>query len=128
MIIGLTGVFLYNVSRRSEPRPGETAKKGAVLPPPRVHWSDPALWISAPVDLTYRPYETFTGPYSDPRRAYILPGGTRVSMSGYNPESVVQTNQAWTVIPVDRSGDQLPPFTESPIMGIGEKRVIDSKR
>ena len=121
LVVGGLSIFAYNVFYGGgTPKPEDGSPPGTQLPPPNVLWSEPRLWISAPVDITYRDYRTFTGPNNDPRRAYLLYGGVRVSHSGYNP--VVQTNQVWEKsLPAKPSGK--PGYTASPVRGIGEAQI-----
>lgn len=121
VIVGfLGGYILYKSFQRSatEPKPTDGNKEGPRLPPPKFLYSDPALWTSAPVDITYRPYEVFTGPNNDPRRAYLLYGGSRVVHSGYKP--VTQTNQAWPVTNPGEPG-QTPGYRVQAPTAIGER-------
>ena len=121
-IAATAGALAYNLSSKThEPDVAKGTPSGTALPPPRVLWSDPAQWITAPIDITYLPYQTFTGPYHDPRRAYILPGGAKISHSGYNNVGATQTNQVWAKLPVNR-GDRTPGYTVEPIQGIGNDR------
>lgn len=126
IVIGGLGVFAYNVLYGGgEPKP----EKGGVspdtsLPPPFVLWSEPRLWTSSPVDITYRPYQSYFGPNNDPRRAYELYGGVRVPHSGYDP--VEQTNQVWTSSMAPRPS-ALPSYAANPVYGIGKKQNATSQ-
>ena len=91
--VGGAVLLLLNNSFAGIPKPESEAPAGQPLPPPRFLYSDPAIWLSSPVDVTYRPYTSYMGSNNDPMRHYLLPGGSRVPLSGYNP--VGQTNQVW---------------------------------
>lgn len=124
--IGAAGVILYNTF--SEPVPKSSHDSGTKLPCPRQLYSNPAQWTGSPVDLTYRQSETFYGPGNDPRRRYLLPGGTRVVHQAWSP-CWVQTNQVW------RGGQSaskqpsggVPSYEPAPVLGTGEKRAVTSK-
>lgn len=126
LAIGAIGITLYNTF--SEPAPSKEHDKGTALPVPRQLYSDPAQWTGSPVDLTYRQSESFFGPGNEPRRRYILPGGTRVVHHGWSP-AWTKTNQAW----MGGSGSSAQPsggtptYQQQPSTGIGEKKVVTSR-
>lgn len=123
VIGGAAAILLYN-SFYKPPQPEDGNKDGNALPAPRFLYSDPAIWTSSPVDISYRSFKPYFGPNNDPRRAYLLYGGSRVPHSGYNP--VVQTNQVWPATsPKDPSAT--PGYTADPVTAIGEKQRINSK-
>jgi hypothetical protein len=123
IVLGATGLILYN-SFYTEPRPCKEHAKGTALPNPRFLYSDPAQWTAAPVDISYRNYESFHGPNNDPRRRYILPGGARVVHSGYKPH-FTQTNQIWPNAGVSAQPLSTPPsYTYQPSTGIGEAKRV----
>lgn len=125
IIVGGASYLLYQAfKRRAEPEPADGNPEGNVLPAPRFLYSDPAIWTSSPVDITYRPYQTFWGPNNDPRNRYLLSGGVRVVHSGYNP--VVRTNQVWSYGST-ANPTPVPGYTPEPIKGTGEKQTITSK-
>lgn len=119
------GYMVYTTFRTSsQPQPKDGNNEGINLPAPRFLYSEPRLWISAPADITYKPFNSFYGPNNDPRRAYLLNGGARVVHSGYKP--VIQTNQVWA--PSQGSGPSgKPGYAVHPITGIGEKQAVTSK-
>lgn len=122
LVIGGLGILGYNVIYGGgDPKPQDGAPPGASLPPPKFLYSEPRIWSSAPVDITYRNYMPYYGPLNDPRRAYILYGGSRVPFSGYNP--VVGTNLVWDAkASMKKSG--VPEYTPNPIRGLGEKQIV----
>jgi hypothetical protein len=123
----LVGGAIYVFTRNAfykEPEPEDGNKEGTSLPAPRFLYSEPRIWTSSPVDVTYRPSQRFYGPNNDPRFRYQLYGGARVVHSGYNP--VVRTNQVWaSSVPKEPSAQ--PGYTSEPIKGTGEKQVVTSK-
>lgn len=124
IIGGAVGVYLYNTFSYKIPEPEDGNQEGNTLPAPRFLYSNPAIWTSAPVDVSYRPYKPFFGPNNDPRNAFLLTGGARVVHSGYNP--VVRTNQAWpTTYP--KAPSPRPGYEPEPITAIGEKQRVSSR-
>lgn len=123
LVIGAAGVLLYNMFYAPQPSVKDGIATGNRLPPPRFLYSEPRIWSSAPVDITYRNYENYYGPNNDPRRNYILYGGTRVPHSGYNP--VGQTNLTWPDTRPSAPG-AVPGYIAQPIKGTGEKQMVTS--
>lgn len=120
---GAALVFMYNAFYQ-EPQPKTGNPAGESLPAPQFLYSEPRIWTSSPVDITYRQSQPFWGPNNDPRNRYLLYGGARVVHSGYNP--VVQTNQVWTTLPPEQPTSR-PGYSAQPIKGTGEKQVVTSK-
>jgi hypothetical protein len=127
-LAGGIGVILYNVyfsKSMNEPQPGKTVEDDKYsLPPPRTVWTNPSQFTSSPYDVTYLPSYDFFGPLNDPRKAYILPGGTRITHSGYNP--VGRTNQVWDshyYLNTDNN-KVTSDYKEMPLLGLGESRSI----
>lgn len=122
LIGGALTILGYNSFHR-EPELKDGNEEGSNLPAPRFLYTDPKLWTSAPVDMTYRPSQSFFGPNNDPRIRYLLPGGVRVVHSGYNP--VVKTNQVWNYAATQNPAP-VPAYTAKPIKGTGEKQTVTS--
>lgn len=128
IIIGASAIFLLNIYRSKRGVKSETTDgtpSGTQLPPPRFLYSDPALWVSSPVEISDLPSQVFWGPYNDPRRALILPGGSKVVHSGLSTSemSSVRTNWPWSRL---RSSEPVPVpmYKPSPQMGIGEPQMV----
>lgn len=115
LVAGSAYVLLSNGFYR-RPDPTQKHAPGDALPNPRFLYSDPAIWTSAPVDISYLPYEEFYGTNNDPRRRYLLFGGTRVVHSGYDP--VVKTNMVWDHTNKLPTGGK-PGYTYEPELGRG---------
>lgn len=124
--LGLGGYIVYKIWDTSTtlPQPKDGNKSENALPAPRFLYSNPAIWTSAPVDITYRPYNSFFGPNNDPRKAFLLFGGSRVVHSGYNP--VGQTNLVWPVTYPSQPAGR-PGYTPQPVIGTGEMQRVSSK-
>lgn len=124
--LGLGGYIVYKIFDQSTtlPQPKDGNKQENALPAPKFLYSDPAIWTSAPVDITYRPFRSFYGPNNDPRKSFLLFGGARVVHSGYNP--VGQTNMVWPVTTPTEPATR-PSYTPQPVVATGEKQRISSK-
>lgn len=126
LIVGAAGLIWYNAIN-SEPTPKAKHDPGTSLPNPRFLYSDPANWVAAPVDISYREHSFFYGPGNDPRRRFLLPGGTRVVHSGYGPD-FVRTNQVWVSAgPSAQPSSVVPMYKPAPVTGIGEPGRVTSR-
>lgn len=126
LIGGAVAIVLYNsfYTPPAEPDHKDGNREGNYLPAPKFLYSDPAIWTSSPVDVSYRPFIPIFGPNNDPRRNYLLYGGARVTHSGYNP--VVQTNQVWPMSNgTGPSGN--PTANAQPVVEIGGTQTVTSK-
>ena len=122
-VVAAGGIFLYNSFQNSRfPKPDAGHPSGNALPAPRFLYSEPRLWTSAPVDISGRPYNTFYGTNNDPRRAYLLYGGTRIVTSGYNP--VAKTNLQWPQNSSNPPSSGSPLYSVHPVSGTGESQIL----